>query len=471
MVDSLQVGYGSRRRPYEIAAGGSAVGRPRRGVCRNGQERRRVVGRGGGGGGGGMTSISLRPFFTATTKVRPCASSSRLSFLLLVTSSPLLLLLLLLLLLGEAPLQIAADDRGCGLDEFLTAYRDPDVAYYELNCIIALNQSLPPLSKSGKSFTLVGGGMLSMIDGGSKFAGIVLPANHSLILDGLIFVNFRSSSDGSVLSASSSGHVLIATCVFANNTVTNDKNGGALHFSGTVSYLIRASEFMNNRASGNGGSISSSSSSSSPSPSSSPSSSSLSAGYGDGDITGHILGCTFILNSAGNTGGVGSFSDDLRHIKLEGNSFLLNRAGRGGGGVLSFLGGVNTIVSRNLFSANLAMSSSGGGAIRFLAVADVAKDGGGGHSVFTLCANTYSADVSRMKGRLWFTLSNLYVTSDGKDASGVNITFCPRRPDYTVINAPDVNVENSCATCPMPSSSHVSSAHQASKTDTWTALL
>ncbi|GBG70673.1 hypothetical protein CBR_g7974 [Chara braunii] len=314
----------------------------------------------------------------------------------LFSTSTFLVAMVVVLLLQHHAMSVDA----YGLADFLAAYNNPNVSYHEVKADIALKASLPAIDRA---LTLVGKGPKPsrpvVIDGSSKFAGIVTEADIKLV--NLEFRNFRSASGGAL--SASGANAVVDQCIFRNNRATSG-NGGALDFSDT-GLTIRRSQFVRNRASRQGGAI-----------------------YTFTDDFGRIEDCVFDGNSAAD-GGALAFRQQIG-IRVRKSTFRSNRA-RQQGGAIYFSRGLST-VSDNKFIKNVA--GSFGGAFRFF---------GDDQGVLTICrGNSYSGNKAKPA-----TSNNVYLLVVSGDPNFPNVFYCGALPPATLVNATNGGIATSCRDC------------------------
>ncbi|GBG70663.1 hypothetical protein CBR_g7964 [Chara braunii] len=311
-------------------------------------------------------------------------------------STPTFLVAMVVVLLFQ---QHAMSVDAYGLADFLAAYNNPNVSYHEVKADIALKASLPAIDRA---LTLVGKGPKPskpvVIDGSSKFAGIVTQADIKLV--NLEFRNFRSASGGAL--SASLAKAFIDKCIFRNNRAGG--NGGALDFSDT-GITVRRSQFVGNRASGSGGAI-----------------------YTFTEDYGRIEDCIFDGNSAG-SGGALALRKNIG-IWVRKSTFRSNKASDQGGAIY-FSRGLATL-SGNKFINNVA--GSFGGAYRFY---------GDEEGVLSICrGNSYSGNKAKPA-----TSNNVYLMVVSSDPNFPNVFYCGALPPSTLVNATNGGVANNCKDC------------------------
>ena len=146
-----------------------------------------------------------------------------------------------------------------------------------------------------------------------------------LYIDQVAFVQFISSSSGSIIYANNSITVTLTGCVFINNTAAN---GGSIYFSNTFnsSITIRDCQFTTNKATGSGGAI-----------------------YFDRSLYNiNIISSKFYGNTAANGGGALFFYSNIKNIKILYTEFISNKVeltvGIVGGGAINFMINVHELI-------------------------------------------------------------------------------------------------------------------------------
>ena len=139
------------------------------------------------------------------------------------------------------------------------------------------------------------------------------------------FIQFISSSDGSIIYANSSITVTLTNCVFTNNTAAN---GGSVYFNNTLnsSITITDCQFITNKATISGGAI-----------------------YFDrSNYNINIVSSKFYGNSAATGGGALFFYSSNKNIKIFYTEFISNKelsqVGIVGGGAINFMINVHELI-------------------------------------------------------------------------------------------------------------------------------
>ncbi|GBG70084.1 hypothetical protein CBR_g5716 [Chara braunii] len=311
------------------------------------------------------------------------------------------MLVTLLVVTVAAPLMTGTN--GYGLTDFLAAYTDPRVNYHAVRGNVALRASFPPLNRS---LTLVGrgpGGARPVLDGRSRYGGIVLEADKNLTLVNLEMRNFRSvQGGGAAVRARSSEKIVLDRCVFRNNRAAG--NGGAVNLVGVDESITRC-VFEMNRSGGDGGGL-----------------------WSEDDGFASIRSCVFKKNQAASRGGGAAFrrrfTTDINGCSFDGNK----ASGMGGGAIWFSRTGARLYDTR--FSSNVG--GQRGGAVRF--------DGSEQGTVRFCRGNTYSGNSAKNASS-----DNIYVSIPNVD-DGISCTFCPSIPARTVIDDNN-NVNVTCRFC------------------------
>jgi fibronectin-binding autotransporter adhesin len=264
-----------------------------------------------------------------------------------------------------------------------------DTINFNFSDTVALGSALPVITDT---LTIDGTGRSVILNGGGAIQVLQLTSATTLALNSLTIANGRSTSvftagGVTVLPASatnpSGGATLnVTNCVFSNNSTTGPFAAGAIALVGNSSLTVTNSNFTGN------------------------SGRSLNGDPTVGAIVSFSSGSMNIASSTfeNNSGSAGAVRNSTGALTVSGSTFAANSAtslfGPGSSGAIDFNGGTGAraTITNSTFYANSA--ASGGGAIYFSNVGDVA-------SQLAVTNSTFSGNVSRaIAGNLGIVLRN-----------------------------------------------------------------